>query len=123
MKDKVELFIKEKVQNDDVIYYTECVSAGMGELVGRVGTDLLRGAPGDGECWEGQPTPSHLPSSLCPGGWCQGVLNDFVNFHIVGPFYKQEFTRVMVCLQFAGTSPSRTDSNSVLCCYVSVKKC
>lgn len=33
MKDKVELFIKEKVQNDDVIYYTECVSAGMGELV------------------------------------------------------------------------------------------
>ena len=33
MKDKVELLIKEEVHNNDVIYYTECVSAGMGELV------------------------------------------------------------------------------------------
>lgn len=33
MKDKVELLIKEKVHNDDVIYYTDCVSAGLGELV------------------------------------------------------------------------------------------
>jgi len=33
VKDKVELLIKEKVHNDDVIYYTDCVSAGLGELV------------------------------------------------------------------------------------------
>lgn len=33
MKDKVELLIKEKVHNDNVIYYTDCVSAGLGELV------------------------------------------------------------------------------------------
>ena len=36
MKDKVELLIKEKVHNDDVIYYTDCVSAGLGELVSGV---------------------------------------------------------------------------------------
>ena len=37
MRDKVELLIQEKVHNDDVIYYTECVSAGTGELVRGVG--------------------------------------------------------------------------------------